>query len=128
MLKKAAMATGIVFLIIGIAGFIPGVTTDDQLLGLFRVDTVHNLVHIISGLAFLAASQRVDWSRLAFQAMAVVYGLVTIIGFIVGVDNTVLGLFHVDTADNWLHVALTAAFVYFGFIHKERGATDRIAA
>jgi hypothetical protein len=122
MLKKAAMAVGIVFLLLGIAGFIPGITTDDQLFGIFRVDGTHNLVHIISGLAFLAASQKSAWSRLTFQAMAVVYGLVTIIGFMVGVDGHVLGLFHVDTADNWLHLFLTLAFIYFGFIARNRNA------
>lgn len=128
MLKKAALATGIVFLVIGIAGFIPGLTTDSQLLGIFRVDGVHNLVHIISGLAFLAASQKARWSHLAFQIMAVVYGLVTIIGFIVGTDGSVLGLFHVDLADNFLHVFLTLAFLYFGFIFPEANRADALAA
>lgn len=121
MLRKAAMAVGIVFLLIGVLGFTPLAFEDDgarKLLGLFEVDTIHNLVHIISGLAFLAASQKAAWSRLAFQVMAVVYGLVTIIGFIMG-DGHVLGLFHVNGADNILHLVLTAAFIYFGFVAKD---------
>ena len=128
MLKKAALATGIVFLIIGIAGFIPGLTNESQLLGIFRVDGVHNLVHIVSGLAFIAASQKAKWSRLAFQSMAVVYALVTVIGFIVGTDNTVLGLFHVDQADNFLHLVLTAAFLYFGFAYPDNDRAKAVAA
>ncbi len=128
MLKKAALATGIVFLIIGIAGFIPGLTNESQLLGIFRVDGVHNLVHIVSGLAFLAASQTVRYSKLAFQIMAVVYALVTVIGFIVGTDGSVLGLFHVDLADNILHVALTLAFLYFGFIFPAEERHTPVAA
>jgi hypothetical protein len=125
MLKKAALAVGVVFVLIGIAGFIPGLTVESdgmkKLLGLFMVDGTHNLVHIVSGLAFLAASQKGAWSRLVFQVMAVVYALVTVIGFIVGDGGSVLGLFHVNTADNFLHLVLTAAFLYFGFAVRERG-------
>lgn len=119
MLKKAAMVVGAVFLLIGILGFVPGVTVDSdgvkKLLGIFQVDAVHNLVHIVSGLAALAASQRVDWSRLFFQAMGVVYALVTVVGFMVGDGGSVLGLFHVNVADNLLHLVLAAAFLYLGF-------------
>lgn len=119
MLKKAAMATGAVFVLIGILGFVPGITMDSdgikKLLGIFQVNGVHNLVHIVSGLAFLAASQQERFSRMAFQAMGVVYALVTVIGFMVGDGGSVLGLFHVNTADNLLHLVLTAAFLYFGF-------------
>ena len=120
MLKKAAMAVGAVFVVIGIAGFIPGLTNESQLLGIFRVDGTHNMVHILSGLVFLAASQNGKWARMAFQVFGVVYALVTIIGFMVGVDNTVLGLFHVDLADNILHLFLAATFLYLGFAYPER--------
>ena len=129
MLKKAAMVVGAVFLLIGIAGFIPGLTVESEgvkkLLGLFQVDAVHNLVHILSGLVFLAASQKERWSRLAFQVFGVVYALVTLIGFMVGDGGSVLGLFHVNTADNFLHLVLAAAFLYLGFGTPERG--DRTA-
>jgi hypothetical protein len=127
MLRKAAMAVGAVFLVIGIAGFIPGLTTDSQLLGIFRIDGTHNLVHILSGLLFLAASQKDRWSRLAFQAMGVVYALVTVIGFLVGTDNSVLGLFHVDLADNILHLLLAVTFLYLGFAYPDRRVADATA-
>lgn len=124
MLKKASMAAGAVFLVIGIAGFIPGLTVDSdgvkKLLGLFQVDGTHNVVHILSGLVFLAASQKGRWSRLAFQVFGVVYALVTVIGFISGDGGTVLGLFHVNTADNFLHLVLALTFLYFGFGTPER--------
>lgn len=124
MLKKAAMATGAVFLILGIAGFIPGLTVAsdgvDKLLGLFRVDGTHNIIHLLSGLAFLAASQRDAWSRLAFQVFGVVYAVVTIVGFIVGDGGHVLGLFHTNTADNFLHLLLAVVFLYLGFAAPDR--------
>lgn len=132
MLKKAAMAVGAVFLVIGIGGFIPGLTVSsdgvDKLLGLFQVDGTHNVVHLLSGLVFLAASQKGRWSRLAFQVFGVVYALVTIIGFMVGDGGHLLGLFHVNTADNFLHLVLTAAFLYFGFGTPERRDGEAPAA
>lgn len=124
MLKKAAMAVGAVFLLIGVAGFIPGITSESQLLGIFRVDATHNLVHILSGLVFLAVAQNGRWARIAFQVFGVVYALVTVIGFMVGVDNTVLGLFHVDMADNVLHLFLAAAFLYLGFVYPDSDRHD----
>jgi Domain of unknown function (DUF4383) len=124
MLRKAAMAVGAVFLLIGILGLIPALTPEaadgsNKLLGIFQVDGTHNLIHILSGLAFLAASQKARWSRLAFQVMGVVYALVTIVGFIVGPGGSVLGLFHTNMADNFLHLVLAAAFLYFGFVYPE---------
>jgi uncharacterized protein YacL len=132
MLKKAAMVVGIVFLVIGVAGFIPGITTAGsdgmkQLLGLFMVDGVHNAVHLLSGAFFLAMSGQERLARLAFQIMAVVYGLVTIIGFIVGSGGEVLGLIPVNTADNILHLVLTLAFLYFGFAVTERRTNESAA-
>lgn len=117
MLKKAALATGAVFLLLGILGFVPGLTSgdDNKLLGIFAVDALHNLVHILSGIAFLVASQRADWSRLTFKVMAVVYGLVTLLGFMAG-DGAILGLINTNGSDNLLHLVLTAAFAYFGFV------------
>ncbi len=118
MLKKAAMAVGIVFLLIGVLGFTPLAFESDgvkKLLGLFQVDAVHNIVHILSGLVFLAASQNGRLARTAFQVFGVVYALVTLIGFLVGDGGSVLGLFHVNTFDNLLHLVLAAAFLYLGF-------------
>lgn len=119
MLKTAAMATGIVFLAIGVLGFIPAFTTASaegvKLLGIFEVDPVHNIVHIVSGLAFLAAAQTAKASRMTFQVFGVVYALVTLLGFLLGTDGRLLGLFHINAADNFLHLFLTAAFLYLGF-------------
>ncbi len=118
MLKKAATAVGIVFLLIGVLGFTPLAFESDgvkKLLGLFQVDAVHNIVHILSGLVFLAAAQKERLARTAFQVFGIVYALVTLIGFLVGDGGSVLGLFHVNMADNLLHLILTAAFLYLGF-------------
>ncbi|HSH56049.1 MAG TPA: DUF4383 domain-containing protein [Candidatus Limnocylindrales bacterium] len=130
MLKKAAMATGVVFLLIGVLGFTPLAFESEgvkKLLGLFQVDAVHNLVHILSGIVFLAASQTERFARTAFQVFGVVYALVTLIGFMVGDGGTVLGLFHVNTLDNLLHLVLAAAFLYLGFgVPADRRANSAV--
>ena len=115
MLKKAALATGVVFLLIGILGFVPAFVSDSKLLGIFQVNGIHNAVHLLSGIAFLAASQRTDWSSMLFKIMGVVYALVTVLGFIAGDGGSILGLIPVNTNDNFLHLVLSAAFLYLGF-------------
>lgn len=108
--RNLAYLGGIVFLLIGILGFF-----NDPVLGLFDVDTMHNLVHIGSGLLGLfLASRGHDSAVLYGKIMAVVYGLVTVVGFIQG-EGQLLGLMAINTADHFLHLALTAYFAYIGF-------------
>jgi hypothetical protein len=103
---------GATLLLVGIvgffvdAGFDTGSSIDgDKLLGIFEVSGIHNLIHIASGAVLLAASPKRASARLVAIAFGVVYLLVTIIGFIQG-DN-VLGIIPVNTADNFLHVAIS---------------------
>jgi hypothetical protein len=131
MLKKAALIWGVLFVLIGIAGFIPGLTTEDSmgmklLLGLFMVDGVHNVVHLLTGVASLAASKSTTLSRLYFQTFGIVYGLVTIIGFAIGSGHYVLGLIPVNTADNFLHLGITLVTLYLGFGYKPKQAVATI--
>jgi glycine/D-amino acid oxidase-like deaminating enzyme len=105
------------FLAIGVGGFIPALTVTDmhgmqRLLGLFIVDTVHNIIHIGSALLALL-SVKLMKARLFLQIFGVIYGLVTVIGFIQG--DSVLGLFHVNLADNLLHVVIASSSLLVGF-------------
>lgn len=121
MLRKAAMVFGVVFVLIGLLGFVDPLTTADAggtrlLLGLFEVDAVHNLVHLLSGIVALVAASRADWSRLYFQVFGVVYAIVTLWGFLLG--GPVLGFLHVNMFDNFLHLIIAAASLYLGFGYK----------
>lgn len=118
MLRTAAKGFGFVLLAMGIMGFIPGLTPDDHLLGVFHVDPLHNLVHLGSGVVALWAgytSRRA--SRMYFQVFGIIYGLVAIMGFLAG-DNDVLGLMANNTADNWLHVVIAGSALLIGFGSK----------
>ncbi|HEX8390365.1 MAG TPA: DUF4383 domain-containing protein [Candidatus Saccharimonadales bacterium] len=128
MIQKAAMGFGAVFVLIGLLGFVPALTPDGNLLGIFHVDAVHNLIHLASGVAALAAASSVRNSRLYFQIFGVVYSVVAVGGFLpflqFGDDMKLLGLTHMNMADNLLHIAIAAGALYFGFVHKE-GATAK---
>ena len=120
MLHKLAWVFGIVFIIIGIAGYIPGFTNDGVLLGIFMVDGLHNVIHLLSGILAIAAVWGAgSYTRLYFQVFGVVYALVTIVGFIQG--TSVLGLIMVNTADNVLHLVIAAVALWAGFAMKDSG-------
>lgn len=123
MTKTAAMVFGVVLLLIGILGFIPGVTnTDGLLLGIFQVDTVHNIVHLITGaLGIYAATASLSTSRMYFQVFGVVYALIAILGFFSG-DGMVLGFLVNNMADTWLHVVIAVVALYYGFGTNEQAA------
>ncbi len=117
MVQKLAWVFGIVLLLVGILGYVPGITSNGLLLGLFMVDGLHNIIHLLTGLLAVGAAWGTGaYSRLYFKVFGVVYGLVTILGFIQG-DN-VLGLFMVNTMDNLLHLVIAAVALWAGFFAK----------
>lgn len=112
---------GIAFLAVGVLGYVPGATTGGLLLGIFMVDGMHNIIHILSGLiAVGVAWMGMQYARLYFQVFGVVYGLVTVVGFLQG--DTVLGLITVNMADNLLHLVIAAVALWIGFGMKEAPA------
>src|SRR5437763_7586515 len=105
MVKSAAILFGIVFLAVGILGFVPGVTTDvngmPMLLGIFHVNTAHNFVHLASGVVFLLCGMAgAGPSRTFFKIFGVVYAVVAIWGFAAGTGNT-LWVVSNNPADTW---------------------------
>lgn len=118
-LKNITMGFGVVLLLVGLLGFV--MAPDGLLLGIFQVDMLHNIVHILTGAAALAAAMSgVKAMRMFFQIFGVVYALVTVLGFLTG--NGLAVLIPVNMADNILHVLITAFALYFGFVSKEGAA------
>lgn len=130
MLQKASMAFGIVFVAIGVLGFVPALTPNGHLLGIFHVDAVHNIIHLASGAAALLAASSAAYSRLYFQIFGVVYAIVAVGGFLpplqFGEEEKLLGLTHMNMADNFLHIAIAASALYFGFVHKEDASAREV--
>jgi hypothetical protein len=115
MLQKIAVGFGIVFLAVGFLGFVPGVTKDEHLLGIFHVNAAHNMVHILTGtIAVICGLMSARASQLFFRIFGVVYGLVAVLGFMGG-DQPILGLISNNRADAWLHTGIAAVSLFLGF-------------
>jgi uncharacterized membrane protein HdeD (DUF308 family) len=110
LVKPLTGILGLVLTIVGVAGFFaPGGN-----LILFEVNTVHNVVHLLSGLIGLFCfNSSQSYSRWFLILFGIVYGIVTVISFANAGD--VLGLFHTNTADNYLHLGISAACLIVGF-------------
>lgn len=118
--QKAAKWFGIIFIVIGVLGFVPGITTaTGYLLGIFRVDAIHNIIHILSGIIALMCAGSAAKAQGYFKIFGIVYALVTVLGFIQG--QAVLGLIAVNAADNVLHLLLAIIFLALGFGGKKSG-------
>ena len=125
-LQSVAMLVGIVFLLVGILGFIPGITShygdmkfaghnsDAKLLGIFETSILHNIVHLLFGVAGIALSRTWDGAR----TFLIGGGLIYLVLFVYG------AIFHgekgsnwipVNWADNILHLLLGAGMIVVGF-------------
>ena len=118
MVKTMAVLFGVVFLVVGALGFVPAVTKDDMLLGIFHVNAAHNVVHLLSGaVALFCGMAGVGASRNYFRIFGVVYGAVAVLGFLNPGEHTMLlGLISNNTADTWLHVGIAAVSLILGFM------------
>ena len=136
MLQKAAAAVGAVFLLVGILGFVPGITThvgdmafagndqlDTKLLGLFSVSVFHNIVHLLFGVGLLMSR---TWSgaRTYLIGGGVLYLVLFLYGLVVPVKSE--GNFvPFNNTDDWLHLVLGLGMVALGFLLSKDRVDDR---
>ena len=117
MAQTLAWVFGAILVLIGVLGFVPGITTDGMLLGIFMVSGLHNIIHLVTGLAALAAAWGMFSNKLFFQVFGVVYALVAVLGLVMG--GNILGIIMTNMADHLLHLVLAVIFLYVGFMMKE---------
>jgi hypothetical protein len=120
MARQFAIVFGAVYVLVGVLGFI----LPSPLLGIFGVNTRHNIVHLVIGGAWLAsafAAPKGLTPRLASQVIGVVYLLVAILGF--AFPTQMDELLVINTADNLLHLVTAVLALYIGFM-TPRGATS----
>ncbi len=110
--KLAAIVIGAVFVLVGILGFFPNPLVSPT--GLFQVNTMHNLVHLISGGVLLAGAYTAFGAGMALKIVGIVYAAVAVLGLMLG-PGMLLGLVHINAADNWLHVFLAVVILAAGF-------------
>lgn len=127
--RRIALILGIVFLLVGIAGFVPGLTQPHThpdvmvtaglglLMGLFPVNVLHNAAHLLFGVWGLMASRSDGGARAYGKAVGVAYALLTVMGLISAMRlYTAFGLVPLYGHDIWLHAVLAGVGIYFGFV------------
>jgi hypothetical protein len=124
-LQKAATAVAVVFLAVGVLGFVPGITTDydtmmfgghhseAKLLGIFQVSILHNIVHLLFGIAGLALARSFSGARTYLIGGGVVYLVLWIYGLVIDQTSTA-NFVPINTADNWLHFVLGVGMIGLG--------------
>ena len=128
--RTAALVFGIVFALIGVLGFMPAPPPPDappltlehghgMVLGLFPINTAHNVVHLLFAILGIAAWAG-GWARTYFQGLTVAYAALAVMGLIPGTQTT-FGLIPIWGNDVWLHGAIALVSLYFGFV---RGSVD----
>jgi hypothetical protein len=137
--QLVATIFGVVFLLIGILGFVPGITTNyDQLtfagpmsgamlLGLFAVSILHNIVHLAFGVAGLLLARTASGARNYLIVGGVVYAVIWIYGLITDPMSSA-NFVPLNTADNWLHLILAIAMIGLGVLLGRNVARHHAAA
>jgi hypothetical protein len=138
--RTAATIVAGVFVLVGIAGFIPGLTTnlDDiefaghahteqtELLGIFHVSVLHNLVHLAFGVGLFMARSAAGAVTFLIGG-GIVYALVLVYGVAIDLDSD-WNFIPVDEADNWLHGGLAVGMIALGVAlsPRSRRGTDQV--
>ncbi|NUT33482.1 MAG: DUF4383 domain-containing protein [Hamadaea sp.] len=131
--RTAAGVVGAVFLLVGILGFIPGITTNygemtfaghdsgAELFGVFQVSVLHNIVHLLFGVAGLAMARTVAAARSFLVGGGLIYLALWLYGLIIESDSSA-NFVPMNSADNWLHFGLGVAMIALGLALGPRTA------
>ncbi|SDN02068.1 protein of unknown function [Allokutzneria albata] len=138
LVQTLAMIVGVVFLLVGVLGFIPGVTTNYEtlqfaghhsealLLGVFQVSILHNIVHLLFGVAGLAMARSLSGAKAFLIGGGLVYLVLWLYGLVIDHDSGA-NFVPLNTADNWLHFVLALGMIALGFIGG-RGRADNLGS
>jgi hypothetical protein len=121
--QGAALMVAAGFIVFGVLGFIPGVTTGGKLFGVFAISGLHNVLHLVSGFVGLALARTYAASRAYFLGGGVFYLALWVQGLFMGSR-----LLPINGADNWLHFGLGTGMVLLGVtLAGQRDPTKRRA-
>ncbi|WP_327104842.1 DUF4383 domain-containing protein [Nonomuraea glycinis] len=135
-LQLAALVVGVVFLLVGILGFIPGITTgygsmrfaghhsEAYLLGIFQVSILHNIVHLLFGIAGVLMSRAVSTARTFLVGGGIIYLILWLYGLLISKASTA-NFVPLNTADDWLHFLLGVGMIALGLLLSRRRGQHR---
>ena len=137
--QSVAMLVGVVFILVGILGFIPGITTnfDDitfagnesgaELLGIFQVSILHNIVHGLFGIVGLFLARTMEGARTFLIGGGVIYLALALYGIVVGSDSGA-NFVPLNGADDVLHILLGIGMIGVGvLLGRQRVIAERPA-
>lgn len=134
-LQLAATLVGLAFLLAGVGGFIPGITYDAseitlyghdspaKLLGVFQVSVLHNVIHLVLGLAGLAMAK--SSPRLYLVGGGLIYAATWLYGLLID-PMSQLNFVPLNDADNWLHLASSAAMLLLGVVLGKTATAPKV--
>jgi hypothetical protein len=126
-IQAVAAAVAAIFVLLGVLGFIPGITThydelsftghhtETKLLGLFQVSILHNTLHLLFGLVGLGLARRLAGARLFLAGGGAIYLGLWLYGFAID-RETAANFIPVNDADNWLHLFLGYGMLVLGLL------------
>lgn len=132
--QVVTVVVALVFTLVGILGFIPGITTDydtltfaghhsdAELLGIFAVSVLHNIVHLLFGIVGFLMARTVSGSVTFLIVGGVIYLVLWLYGVLIDLDSTA-NFVPVNDADNWLHLALGVGMVLLGAVFARSSRT-----
>jgi hypothetical protein len=135
--QLVATVVAAVFLLVGVMGFIPGLTTDydemefaghdsgAMLLGIFQVSVLHNIVHLLFGVVGLALARTLAGVRAFLIVGGLVYAALWVYGLVAD-DEDSANFVPVNQADDWLHLGLAVGMIACGlFLTSSSGLSRR---
>lgn len=134
--QTVARVVSLAFLVVGILGFIPGITThygdmtfaghdsDAQLLGIFEVSILHNIVHLLFAVAGYALSRTHSGAVSYLVGGGAIYLVLWIYGLVVAKESSA-NFVPLDNADDWLHFVLGVVMVGAGLALRGRARGAR---
>jgi Domain of unknown function (DUF4383) len=125
--KTLALVFGVVFILVGLLGYIDNPIIGDSGNAVFHADSTHNMVHIVSGALFVLVALMAPGAARGFM---ILFGLVYLAIGILGLTSIgsegmtqVLGFLHVNGADNYLHIALGVVILLAGLASRRQVVT-----
>lgn len=125
LLQTAALLVGATFVLVGLLGFVPGITTSfdelsfasndsgAELLGIFQVSVLHNLVHLLFGVVGIVMAKSAAGAKLFLVGGGAVYVVLFLYGLVIDLDSAA-NFVPVNSADNYLHLVLGVAMIGLG--------------
>jgi len=112
--QKITLGLGIFYVAIGILGFVPGITSNGMLLGIFAVNALHNIAHLALGAVLIWGSMSAAYLTTVNKAIAVVFAVLVVASFVAPIVEQL----PLNPPDTILHLASAALTAYLGFVAR----------